>query len=430
MATETVEKFKVKATPKLRFKEFEEFWRKKLLGEIADFYKGRSISKADIKEEGEIECIRYGELYTYYQEVIIEIKSKTNLPKKDLVLSKKNDVIIPASGETHLDIATAACVLKDNVALGGDLNIIRANSNGVFLAYYLNNRKKLEIARLSQGNSVVHLYSKQLKFLNLNLPNSIEQRKIASFLSAVDEKIQQLTRKKELLETYKKGVMQKLFSQEIRFKDEEGRDFPEWKKKKFGEVYSFLTTNSFSRNDLNYEEGSVKNIHYGDIHTKFLNLFHLAKENVPFINSDKDISKINPENFCQEGDLVIADASEDYKDIGKTIEIIDINGEKVLAGLHTFLARPKSNIMYKGFSGYLVQNWSFRKQVMTIAQGTKVLGLSTGRMNKLRVEIPSIPEQQKIAEFLSVIDKKTEAVSQQIEKTQTFKKGLLQQMFV
>ena len=196
-----------KVVPKLRFGEFEDDWNNHLLDDIATFLKGKGISKSELDDDGKTECIRYGELYVYYNELIDEVKSKTNL--KNIVLSKANDVIIPASGETQLDIATASCVLRSGIALGGDLNIIRTDNNGVFLSYYLNSKKKFEIARLSQGSSVVHLYASQLKTLKLNLPSLTEQQKIASFLSALDKKLQQLIKKKELLEEYKKGIMQK-----------------------------------------------------------------------------------------------------------------------------------------------------------------------------------------------------------------------------
>ena len=132
--------------PKLRFPEFKGEWEKKKLGNIAKFSKGKGISKSEIAEDGKTDCIRYGELYTRYGEVISDVYSKTNVDLKNLVLSEANDVIIPASGETQIDIATASCVIKSNVALGGDLNIIKTANNGVFLSYYLNNRKKIEIA--------------------------------------------------------------------------------------------------------------------------------------------------------------------------------------------------------------------------------------------------------------------------------------------
>src|SRR5690606_14830909 len=134
-----------------------------------------------------------------------------------------------------------------------------------------------------------------------------------------------------------------------------------WKKIAYGDIYTFYTTNSYSRDNLNYEAGLVKNIHYGDIHTKFSTLFDIQKEHVPFINTEIDISKIKEESYCQEKDLVIADASEDYADIGKTIELVNLNNEKVVAGLHTFLARPNKYEMAKGFAGYLVQTWNVRK---------------------------------------------------------------------
>lgn len=205
-----------KVGPALRFKDKEgkafPEWRVETLGAIAKFSKGKGISKADIDVDGDLECIRYGELYTEYNETISNVHSRTNLPASELVLSKKNDVIIPASGETQLDIATAACVLKDGVALGGDLNIIRTPENGVFLSYYLNSAKKHEIAALSQGISVVHLYAAQLSTVLIRLPVKEEQKKIASILTAIDNKIENLEQQLEALKAFKKGVMQGLFN--------------------------------------------------------------------------------------------------------------------------------------------------------------------------------------------------------------------------
>ena len=199
--------------PRLRFKEFEEDgdWEEKMLGEVATFLKGKGISKADIVENGNLPCIRYGELYTHYKETISTIKSYTNLNADDLVFSEKNDVIIPASGETQQDIATASCVLESGIALGGDLNIIRTKINGVFLSYCLNNTKKNEIAQLAQGIAVVHLYSNQLKTLNINIPNKTEQQKIAACLSSLDDLITAQAEQIAALKEHKKGMMQGLF---------------------------------------------------------------------------------------------------------------------------------------------------------------------------------------------------------------------------
>ena len=203
-----------KTTPNLRFSKFQNSgeWESKDIDKIADIFKGKGVSKADIVLQGRIPCIRYGELYTYYSEVINSIVSRTNVSKSKLFLSKKNDVIIPASGETKWDIATAACVLLDGVALGSDLNVIRSKENGVFISYYLNGVKRFKISKIAQGDTVVHLYSSQLKQLNLFFPrNSKEQQKIADCLSSVDELINAQSQKIDELKAHKKGLMQQLF---------------------------------------------------------------------------------------------------------------------------------------------------------------------------------------------------------------------------
>jgi type I restriction enzyme S subunit len=209
----TNDELEITNVPNYRFPEFLEDgdWEEKKLEEVAIFLKGKGISKADIVENGNLACIRYGELYTHYQETISEIKSYTNLDAANLVLSKANDIIIPASGETQIDIATASCVLEKGIALGGDLNIIRTKINGVFLSYYLNNAKKMEIAQMAQGISVVHLYPSQLKTLVISIPKPEEQQKIAFCLSSLDELITAQTEKIAQLKLHKKGLMQGLF---------------------------------------------------------------------------------------------------------------------------------------------------------------------------------------------------------------------------
>ena len=147
-------------------------WEEELLGDISNLSKGKGISKTDVKEDGAVKCIRYGELYTRYDETISNVLSSTNVPISELVLSQKNDVIIPASGETALDLASAACITVEGVALGGDINIIRCQQNGIFLAYYLISKKK-DIARLAQGVSIIHLYGVHLASLNLRRDFSV-----------------------------------------------------------------------------------------------------------------------------------------------------------------------------------------------------------------------------------------------------------------
>lgn len=202
-----------------------------------------------------------------------------------------------------------------------------------------------------------------------------------------------------------------------------------WKTKEFGNLYDFKTTNSFSRDNLNYENGSVKNIHYGDIHTKFNSQFDITKELVPYINEDIDISRIGDESYLVEGDLVIADASEDYTDIGKSIEIIKLNGEKTVAGLHTILARRKSEDIAIGFASFIMKTNVIRLEVMKMAQGSKVLSISAGRLAKINLLLPEPDEQTKIADFIAKVDNQIQLLEKEKTLLEKYKKGIFQKIF-
>lgn len=376
-------------TPKLRFPEFSGKWEVKKLGDIAKFSKGKGISKADIEDNGSLECIRYGELYTQYSETIKDIVSKTNLDESDLVLSEANDVIIPASGETQLDIATASCVLKSGVALGGDLNIIKTKHNGVFLSFYLNNNKKKDIASLSQGVSVVHLYPSQLATLTLNLPTSKEQTKIANFLTAIDEKIQALKQKKTLLEQYKKGIMQQIFSQELRLKNDDGADFDDWEERSLGEILTIGSGRDY------------KHLEIGDI---------------PVFGTGGYMTSVN--KFLHDGETVCIGRK------GTIDKPMFFNG-KIWTVDTLFFTHNFKNSLPK-FIYFIFQRINWKEY----NEASGVPSLSKSTIEKISLLLPSLPEQKKIANFLTAIDEKIEKVSQQITATETYKKGLLQQMFV
>lgn len=182
------------------------------MSDIADLSKGIGISKDQLSADGE-PCILYGELYTKYKsETIKEVISKTNIDNTKLVKSKANDVIIPCSGETAEEIATARCVLKDDVLLGGDLNIIRLHGyDGSFMSYQLNGKRKYDIAKVAQGVSVVHLYGEHLKNIKTFNPSLNEQKKIANLLSLLDERISTQNKIIEKLQSLIKGIRNDVF---------------------------------------------------------------------------------------------------------------------------------------------------------------------------------------------------------------------------
>ncbi|VVE43943.1 hypothetical protein PEP31012_04333 [Pandoraea eparura] len=204
----------------------------------------------------------------------------------------------------------------------------------------------------------------------------------------------------------------------------------EWASSPMSKVYFFKGNNSLSRDKLNYEVGSLRNIHYGDIHTKFAQHFRVDSESVPFINDGESHSAIRPENYCAPGDIVFADASEDVADIGKAIEIIDTGDVPLVSGLHTILAKPNGVSFALGFGAYLFSSDSVRTQIQREAQGAKVLGLSANRLGNVLLHYPSeTDEQQKIADCLSSLDELIAAEIKRLDTLKAHRKGLMQQLF-
>lgn len=277
----------------------------------------------------------------------------------------------------------------------------------------------------------LRLYYADFAKIPIPLPCEDEQIRIADFMDSVSEKIVLLKREKAALEDYKRGLTQRLFSQELRFSRSGGIAFPEWREAKFGDLFCWAKTNSLSREHLTDSTASgVQNIHYGDIHGKFRALFRHSAENVPFITESAPLRTITDEEYLREGDIVIADASEDYADIGKSVEIMEVRERSMIAGLHTYIARPEDGTLMPGFAGYLLRSEPMRRQITRIAQGISVLGVSRGNLEKLTFWLPHPDEQRKIAGALMAVDGKIDAVSNQIAHMETFKKGLLQKMFV
>ena len=415
------------ATPKLRFPAFEEKWNKQRL----DSFLERVSNPIDVipnKKYSQIGIRSHGKGIFHKEAVTGE-----ELGNKRVFWVEPNALVVNIVFAWERAIAVTSDAEKGMIASHRFPMYLPKNnlSNVNFLRYLFvtdKGQSYLELASPGGAGRNKTLGQSNFAELKIDLPSLEEQTKIATFLSTVDEKISQLSQKLHLLGQYKQGMMQKLFSQQIRFKANDGSEFGEWGKVKFSESFVFHNTNSYSRALLS-EVGEVMNIHYGDIHTKFSMLFDVSKEIVPFLNDQIDSTKIAENQFLKEGDLVIADASEDYKDIGKAIEVVHLNNQKVVAGLHTYIARPVQPFAL-GFCGYLMQTFEVREQIKKLATGTSVLGISKTNIGKVEIKLPSLEEQTKIANFLSSIDQKIEVVAQQIEQAKLWKKGLLQQMFV
>jgi type I restriction enzyme S subunit len=215
---------------------------------------------------------------------------------------------------------------------------------------------------------------------------------------------------------------------EVRFP--EFVDAQNWSVAPMRKLYAFMRNNLLSRDKLNYERGVAKNIHYGDIHTKFQALFDITRESVPFINESESVPGADSEDYCVEGDLIFADASEDMRDVGKCIEVIRLAGERLLSGQHTILARPKDDALVIGFGGHLFRSDLMRSRIEKEAQGTKVYQISSSRLGGIDITYPSGKgEQQKIADCLTSLDEVIAAQGRKVEALKAHKRGLMQQLF-
>ena len=186
-------------------------WKSVRLGEVGTFHKGAPLSKADISEDGK-PFILYGELYTTYGEIIKDVVRRTTAEIDIPYLSRCGDVIIPTSGETAEEIATASCIMSDGVVLGGDLNIYRSEHiDGRFLAYAVRFIISRDISRIAQGVSVVHISATELKRISVSIPSKDEQIRIISVLENYDNRILHSYDILKKLEVTKDGLLQQLF---------------------------------------------------------------------------------------------------------------------------------------------------------------------------------------------------------------------------
>ena len=386
--------------PNLRFPEFEGEWQEERLSNIADLSKGIGISKDQLSADGE-PCILYGELYTKYKsETIKEVISKTNIDNTKLVKSKANDVIIPCSGETAEEIATARCVLKDDVLLGGDLNIIRLHGyDGSFMSYQLNGKRKYDIAKVAQGVSVVHLYGEHLKNIKTINPSLNEQKKIANLLSLLDERISTQNKIIDKLQSLIKGISNRLLysdnSMSIRIEEILIERSERTKKNNQYEILSSTVNGIFSQRDyFSKDIASDNNVGYKIIH---LHDIVLSPQNLWMGNI----------NFNDKFDIGIVSPSY------KVFSIADGFDKKYVAAL-------------------LKTHHALYNYMLVSEQGASTVrrNLNYEAFEQLVFKIPSLNKQQEIGHVISLLKSQLENANLLIKTYNSQKQYLLRQMFI
>ena len=379
--TATKEEAKPALVPKLRFPEFRAGprWPQHELGSIAAILKGKGIAKADLDPNGTQACIRYGELYTRYGETISVAVSRTKVPASELFHSKADDVIIPSSGETKIDIAKASCVLEGGIALGGDLNVIRSKLNGTFLSYYLNGPKRLDIAKVAQGDTVVHLYPHQLEALHIAVPSPAEQQKIAECLSSVDELMAAQARKVDALKTHKKGLMQQLFPREgetqPRLRFPEFQNAGEWGDASMGTLL-------MSSPDYGVNAAAVP---FSEHLPKYLRITDISEDGryLPEKQVSVDLEATDG-NYLDEGDIVLARTGAS---VGKSYQYRKEDGRLVFAG---FLIRvkPHPKKLVSTYLANFLTSGQFWKWVAVTSARSGQPGINSTEYSSLVIPLP------------------------------------------
>ena len=282
--------------------------------------------------------------------------------------------------------------------------------------------------KVSTGSLVekqrVH-FSDFLEF-SLALPPLEERKKIAEILDTQDKAIELQGRKIEELKRFKKGCLERMFPRKGQKVPE--RRFPgftdDWEQRKFDEVFNCtVPNNTLSRAELSYDEGTVLNVHYGDVLIKYGSVLDVQKDDIPRIphRCREDFNGA----LLQDGDIIIADTAED-ETTGKACEIGNLQGSAIVSGLHTMVCRPR-NRMALGYLGYYLNSNAYHHQLLPLMQGIKVLSLSRSNIQKTSVSYPiAVKEQQLIAYYFSQLDDLITLHQRKLEEMKRQKKALMQ----
>lgn len=412
--------------PKLRFKEFTDEWQKVPLNSFTNILGGYAFKSENLLNyKAKYQVIKMGNINNNTLNLEKNPSYLNTISQKEKpYLLKKDDIILTLTGTFGKKDFGYSYQIKDetNLLLNQRLavfKIINSNFSSNFLKYILLNNTFLNIFfRFSVGGTgnQSNVSIQDIKSFKIPFPKIEEQKKIANFLSTVDKKISNLENIITTLENQKKGLLQQIFSQKVRFKDKNGNNYPDWEKKKLGDTLLIQRGGSprpisdYITNDKN----GLNWIKIGD-----------CSPNSNIITSTKE--KIKPEGLSKTrevfiGDLILSNSMS----FGRPY-ILNING-----CIHDgwLLLRNTQKIYNLQFLCYILGSEYTTKQYKKLAAGSTVNNLNIELVSSVNIDIPCLEEQTKIADFLSAFDRKIDNQKAQLEHWKQIKKGLLQQMFV
>ena len=398
-------------TPQLRFPEFTDEWQMKKLGDIASFIKDGTHGTHPDDPRGEYYLLSAKNL----QHGTIEIDDsdrKISQIEYDSITKKyalkTSDILLSIVG-TIGRVSQIPEKYLGNTAYQRSVAFLRfGGENSTFIAQLFNGRKfQNELRRRQVVSAQPGIYLGDIAKIQINLPSKPEQEKIADFLTAVDERIAVGEKKLELLETYKRGVMQKIFSQQIRFKDENGSPYPDWEEKKAGALFRNISNRKHNGElpvlSITQDDGVVQR----DSLERKINQSDTGVKNYKIIEPN---------------DFVIS-----LRSFQGGIEMSNIFG--ISSPAYTVL-RGNSEVIPGMFKHY------FKRDEFISKLNSTVIGIRDGKQisyepfSTIRLPVPYIEEQQKIADFLTTLDEKITAEKSRLTAVRQFKKALLQRMFV
>ncbi|PAE12670.1 hypothetical protein CHI02_07245 [Niallia circulans] len=412
--------------PSLRFEGFSDDWKMTLLSDLMSFNNGINADKDS-----------YGHGRKFIN--VLDILNNNSIKYKDIIgsvsVSQKveetnkveyGDLLFLRSSETREDVGKSSVYLdKDMFALFGGF-VIRGKKHGDYHPYFLklnleSPNVRNQISSKAGGSTRFNVSQSILSSIEISIPSQNEQKKIADFISHFDKKIQLQQKKIDLLKEQKKGYIQKIFNQELRFKDENGQTYNSWKECELKDIGSTFTgLSSKSKEDFGFGDHSF--ITYNNV---FNNLF-ASKNGIEKVN----VLETENQALVQKGDILLTTSSETPREVGMA-SLWNHSMEKIHLNSFCFGYRlnQTENILPE-FVAISLRSEYMRKKIVLLAQGSTRFNMSKTQLMLQTIKIPCVEEQHKIVNFYKTLEQKLNLAKQQLEHLKTKKQAFMQQMFI
>lgn len=417
-----------KKVPEIRFKGFSGEWEERQLNHEVELFSGLTYSPKDIRKEGVFVIrssnVKNGQLVQADNVYVNpEVVNCSNVIQGDIIVVVRNGSKSLIGKHAQVNLCMA------NTVIGAFMTGIRSRQPEFVNALFDTNHFTAQVDK-NLGATINQITNGAFNSMVFMFPEKLEQTAIGNTFQKLDTLIRQHQQKHGQLSNIKKAMLEKMFPKqgkttpEIRFKGFSG----EWELAPFGACFTNVPNNTLSRANLNYEDGTAKNIHYGDVLIKFDEVLDASNEILPFITSEEVVNKLK-HAALRDGDIIIADAAEDST-VGKCTELFNVGEQLVLSGLHTIAVRPALSFASK-YLGYYLNSPSYHDQLLSLMQGTKVLSISKTALQNTNLIFPSCSkEQTAIGNYFQKLDTLISQHQQQITKLNNIKQACLSKMFI